>query len=509
MSAIKGSRRLSLLLYFGLALATAQSNAIESIEWKVAATPVIVVARAAADQTQLPHQTVGRFEVVERIKGLEGASSFLVRWLVEDDQPYPRWVADRTPLLLFLTPLGPNPYVPRWHTAKDWDLSAYPLDGAEEITRAYTAGLRPLTRPDDLLAAVRAAHAADFAPKPVFLPLRSTEFQAIDGAAPFSIPLDAFDGYAAAQLLGHPKHAIRALAIEAILRVELPRDRARALLAPVLANDDTAEARPGFLGHRTVYPLRERAWQVLKLLNLHTPPPRVEFPSLGWRIARILLPIVAALAGTCALHRYKRRHRPRPIISLRTRLKGLALLATYAGFALITAGWLASRSNIRLDLVTGGGYGLIVDSRQDTLDVEIDDNSSLLVSDVRLTADAEVIYSDDPTFRPGGLVFRAGQSVAPGTEIRSGTVFLHRRVRWLTLFLCFAVVIFARLLHALTLGRRHRRRARLMRQGFCPDCGYDLRGSADRCPECGRPTHPANQWIKLLHPDPPSRLDKA
>ena len=56
-------------------------------------------------------------------------------------------------------------------------------------------------------------------------------------------------------------------------------------------------------------------------------------------------------------------------------------------------------------------------------------------------------------------------------------------LRWDVLVLLFALLPAARAVVALR--RRIRRRRRLVR-GLCPECGYDLRASSERCPECGR-----------------------
>jgi hypothetical protein len=78
----------------------------------------------------------------------------------------------------------------------------------------------------------------------------------------------------------------------------------------------------------------------------------------------------------------------------------------------------------------------------------------------------------------------------PMPQERGGPRFSVRRTRPGQLFLNLSswhlALIFAMIPLAWSRRRvRFRRKQRLFRSGFCPECGYDLRASPDRCPECG------------------------
>jgi hypothetical protein len=76
-------------------------------------------------------------------------------------------------------------------------------------------------------------------------------------------------------------------------------------------------------------------------------------------------------------------------------------------------------------------------------------------------------------WHPAGLYFdRTTRSGAPGTVTRLATV-----PYWL-------LVTPTAVVSGLSVRATSRRR-RLRRSGLCPACGYDLRATPGRCPECG------------------------
>jgi hypothetical protein len=79
---------------------------------------------------------------------------------------------------------------------------------------------------------------------------------------------------------------------------------------------------------------------------------------------------------------------------------------------------------------------------------------------------------EDSALKTVGIEWRRG-SFAPGQD---STFWL--RVRWPFVA---AVASAGPLAYGVALLRRRRR----VRKGCCPTCGYDLRATPERCPECG------------------------
>jgi hypothetical protein len=85
-------------------------------------------------------------------------------------------------------------------------------------------------------------------------------------------------------------------------------------------------------------------------------------------------------------------------------------------------------------------------------------------------------------YPPGSLLQRAGFRLTRSRTLYGSTAEAHDGRTLAFPFWAIAAAC-AALPAALVLRRRTaRRRARL---GLCPACGYDLRATPDRCPECG------------------------
>ena len=99
--------------------------------------------------------------------------------------------------------------------------------------------------------------------------------------------------------------------------------------------------------------------------------------------------------------------------------------------------------------------------------------------------------------RGNPLSLRYAGSAYPtaGRASRWGPVRVHRvNTYWFAVTVeDWALLVLAGLIPAVRVarfGRKLHRRTRLP-AGSCPGCGYDLRATPDRCPECGRATSPA------------------
>lgn len=88
------------------------------------------------------------------------------------------------------------------------------------------------------------------------------------------------------------------------------------------------------------------------------------------------------------------------------------------------------------------------------------------------------------TFQFMGLQFRRSNTFL-GVTNSPRYLSMFGTISWLTLPYWQIVVLFSILPAIYLLRFKERRRADRIRRGLCGECGYDLRASPDRCPECG------------------------
>ena len=74
-------------------------------------------------------------------------------------------------------------------------------------------------------------------------------------------------------------------------------------------------------------------------------------------------------------------------------------------------------------------------------------------------------------------------------------------LRGIILKLPHALVCPALAIPPLLILLRSRRERRILRKGLCPSCGYDLRATPHRCPECGSTRQPGAQAASPPTPD--------
>jgi hypothetical protein len=267
-----------------------------------------------------------------------------------------------------------------------------------------------------------------------------------------------------------------------------PPDASRAteLLTPFL-NDPFSESRSLFAGRATVYPLRERAYQGLRLVGVTVPIPTIEIHTLSYRIARLLLILFCVTLLLIAWRMRRRHRRGLPLLSAPAPAR-LFIGILYALFLIATLLWAAAFIDVVLTLNTGNGLLREIRLTDSKLVAVQFDDWPYRVSDVRLShggaprgLPAHTVSLGDEE-RWGPLRRSVGTVATWSDTTRKPSAY---SLQTFPLMYAFAPLAAFVLLDLLRRFRARRRRRRL--RGRCPVCAYDLRATPDRCPECGTP----------------------
>jgi len=479
---------------------------VDSVEWMVASSGGGVLVGRIDGLDVDPPSGVGapavagaRFHVEEFLGDSALPDRLNIRF---DGVPIPtvrNWQTDGIRLLVFVTITGKREAKLTPSRGNDWRYAVVPLDGTGSV---ITLTPSRVSEPRQILSAVRRAVAETAAAGEVLLVppgglIAPTGPGAVTGSPVEVLRLTAPEGtwygrVAARWLASSGDPRLRRAAVESLALCPTTPKRMAELLTPVL-NDPAGETRGLFAGVATVYPLRERAYQALARAGVSVAPPTVEDGSLYYRLGRVtLMGLAFVMAGVGW-----RAGRGRTRVRLRIpRTPGRIVLAwVYGGLLVIGILWVAGRFDVALTVNAGEGTLNQVRLESGMLAVHHLDGYPYLVSQVGLThgngstgvpAYSVANLSGDTS---GPFYHLIGTPTGWGDPMTAGpTAYSVQSVRLaypLIVLLCVAGA------HALSvLSKRVLARRRARGRGFCRACGYDLRGTPARCPECGVEGYP-------------------
>jgi hypothetical protein len=464
---------------------TDYDRAIDSLEWMVAASGSVVVGRF--EFVFIDAGPWARVKVEEVLKGPALPPTLRVRCDGMTAAGVQAWVKGRTPVLLFLSHFTSDEFQLTPGLGHDARYAAVPLDGSVPVV---TLEPRRVGAPEEIVEAARAAVAMGDAGNDVLLRPAALAGQLGPGwpAGParedvrLVAPRGAWWGRVAPRWLGSADADVRRAAVETLLLEPPAADVSARLLTPLL-DDAEAEWRWA-LGWAKTYPLRERAWQAMRVAGATPRVPVVESPTLAYRVGRALVVVmVIALGGVLWwLGARRRRGRAMPAPTVR----GLYATAVYGAF--VVAVMLRVGGYLGVGLTVNPGFGtfhqvMLSDGR---LTVMHFGDWPYRVSDVRLAWRGET--TGMPSYGVALVNVHEWRGVFAGSGVVNSWGDPTRPPAWFSAqaFPVMYVVAPAAglvVLHVVGAWRAWRRRVR--GRGLCRVCGYDLRASPERCPECG------------------------
>ena len=388
-----------------------------------------------------------------------------------------------------------NSRVPRWYV-DFWDRRVFPLQppwpvaNGESYVPPLTIDCQPAESAEQILKIAREECQSESKQRPLMLCI---ELQATGRAMPAEhelvVPQDVRTERHALQwlLTGSELQRSNALSILGWSRTETDVVRLREMLS------DTTSVCIGQGPYRTrFYPVRDYAYGCLLSQDVQVPPPVVEetlcgYHRVGWivLIASAVFIIAVALRIRSRGAWAKRSHRPWAWIFITILLITVGIGSYWRGGDVV----LIALSRHQLSFIRGDfryaytrGWPesatiALATFPSSALDEWQWDMSNPVRPDLGAKRQFPSIQYRSPTnaWRKHGFAFAYGEVGAPGSVRR---FYFGVRLKLFILAAFAAIVPLQRFSRWIREGSRRRR-------GLCPACGFDLRASKERCPECG------------------------